>query len=201
MTSSEFNDFWNDTQGSYMDDLAGRFQLRANGKTGMNTGLIENETILQKLSPFIEPVTLEILDGKANKPNGFIYRLGMRINGYDVHKINYNQIAAVNDNVIDPPSVTDNMYYMVEYKNYYKFYPNTVTECELDCMNAPTDVVWGYTFDADDRQVYNPGTSVQSLWDSNSQREINKRVLTTLGISFKDADFLNFGKTVQAVGE
>lgn len=201
LTSLEFNDFWNDAQGSYMDDLAGRFQLRANGKSGMNTGLIENETILQKLSPFIEPIALEIVNGIAYKPTGFIYRLGMRINGYDVYKINYNQIADVTSNVIDPPSVANNMYYMVEYKNYYKFFPSTVTEAELDCMNTPPDVIWGYTFDGDGRQVYNPGTSVQPLWDNNSCREITKRMLTTIGVSFKDADFANFGKSVQLTGE
>ena len=127
LASLEFADQWNDAQGSYQDDLVGRFQMRANGKSGMNTGLIENETILQKLSPFIEPTTLTISGGTAPKPLGFIYRLGLRINGYDVKKINYNQIANVTNSAIDPPLVADNKYYVVEYKDYYKFLPNTVT--------------------------------------------------------------------------
>ena len=46
LTSTEFNTFWNDAQRAYMGDLLGRFQLRSNGKLGMNTGLILNETIL-----------------------------------------------------------------------------------------------------------------------------------------------------------
>lgn len=201
LASTEFAYHWNDAQASYMDDLAGRFQMRANGKTGMNTGLIQDETILQKLSPFISPVTLTITGGVSPKPQNFIYRMGIRINGYDAHKINYNQIANVNDSVIDPPSVSENMYYFVEYEGDYSFLPTTVTSAELDCMSAPPNVVWGYTFDADDRQVYNPGTSVQPLWDNNSCREITKRMLTNLGVSFKDADFLNFGKSVQLTGE
>ena len=201
LTSLEFADHWNDAQGTYQDDLAGRFQARSNGKTGANTGLIENETILQKLSPFIEPVTLTISGGAATKPLGFIYRMGLRINGYDVYKINYNQISNVNHSVIDPPSEDDDMYYVVEYKDYYKFFPDTVTSAELDCMNTPPNIVWGYTFDADGRQVYNSGASTQPLWDNNSCREITKRMLTNIGVSFKDADFLNFGKSVQLTGE
>jgi hypothetical protein len=48
--------------------------------------------------------------------------------------------------------------------------------------------------------VYSAGTSVQPLWDSNSCREITRRVLDTLGVSFKDADFSNFGNRVVNTG-
>lgn len=201
LTSLEFADLWNDSSSAYMDDLAGRFQMQTNGKSGPNTGLIENETILQKLSPFIQPVTLTITAGNADKPAGFIYRLGLRINGADVYKINHNQIASVNDSVIDPPSVADDMYFVVEYEDYYKFYPSSVTTATLDCVITPTNVVWGYTFDGDGRQVYDAATSVQPLWDNHSAREITKRMLTTIGVSFKDPDFATFGKSVQATGE
>jgi hypothetical protein len=61
--------------------------------------------------------------------------------------------------------------------------------------------VWGFTYDSNDRKIYNVGTSVQPLWDNNSCREITKRMLTNLGVSFKDQDFANFGKSVQLTGE
>ena len=200
LTSLEFNDFWSAEQCAYQDDLAGRFQARSNGKSGANTGLIENETILQKLAPFIQPVTLSISSGLAEKPINFLYRLGMRIDGYDAHKINFNQVATVNHSVIDPPSVAEDMYYFTEYLNYYSFLPNTVTAATLDCMNTPAALVWGYTFDGDGRQVYNSGASVQPLWDNNSCREITERMLTKIGVAFKDNDFSNFGRAVTATG-
>lgn len=206
--NEDFQIQWNDAQGSYQDDLLGRFQQRANGKTGLNTGLIEDETILQKLSPFITPVTLTVLSGKADKPIDFIYRLAERINGKDVFKINHNQIATVNDSVIDPPSIDTNTYYFVEYgktvlnpNGYYLYLPDTVTSADLDYIATPKDIKWGFTWDDDGRQVYDIGLSVQSQWDNNSNREITKRMLTNLGVSFKDADFMNFGKSVQLTGE
>lgn len=201
LKSNDFEFHWNDAQSAYMDDLLGRFQLRNNGKEGNNTGLIENETILTKLTPFTLPITLVITTGKATKPDDFIYTMALRINGERVYQIDKDQIYWVNKNVIDPPSITDNSYYYTEYENYYSFLPITVTSVDLDYISIPQNVIWGYTFDVQNRQVYNPGTSVQPLWDSQSCLEITKRMLTNLGVSFKDPDFLNFGKSVEATGE
>lgn len=198
--NEDFQLFWNGEQRSYMDDLLGRWQARNNGKTGINTGLIEDETVLQKLSPFINPSVLTIENGISNKPDDFIYRLAMRINGKDVFKINHNQIATVNDNVIDPPSVPTNTYYFVEYLGYYSFLPNTVTAADLDYITTPKNIVWGSTWDSQDRQVYNQGLSVQPQWDNSSCIEITKRMLKSLGVTFKDADFASFGQSVITTG-
>lgn len=201
LKSTDFDIQFNDAQGSYQDDLLGRWQARNSGKTGMNTGLIEDETVLQKLAVFTIPETLTITNGSSDKPTDFVYRLAMRINGKDVLKIRHNQIATVNDNVIDAPSIATDTYYFVEYENYYSFLPNTVTSADLDYIATPVDVKWGFTYDSQDRQVYAPGLSVQPQWDNNSCREVTKRMLTNLGVSFKDADFVNFGKSVQMTGE
>lgn len=191
---------WNDASCSYQDDLMGRFQSRANGKTGANTGIIENDTILQKLAPFIKPVTLTVTTGTANKPAGFVYELALRINGKEVRHINHNQIATVNDNVIDPPSITNGAFYVIAYEGYYSFLPNTVTSADLDYICTPTDVVWAYTI-VSNRQVYDAGKSVQPQWNDNSCREITKRMLTNLGVSYHDNEFSQFGKSVQLTGE
>lgn len=201
LSAHEFNQHWNDAQSSYFDDLVGRFQARNNGKEGINTGLIQNKTLLQKLAPFIKNDTLAVSDGEVDKPTDFLYELALRINGKDVITIMHDQIAAVNDNVIDPPSITNNKYYVTEYEDVYSFLPTTVTSVDIDYISKPREVKWNYNFDEDGRQVYNSGTSAQSAWDDNSNREITKRMLVNLGVSFKDNDFTNFGKSVQTVGE
>lgn len=205
-SSIEFDLHWNDAQGTYQDDLMGRFQARNNGKEGANTGLIENETILQKLSPFTIPIPITITGGNAEKPSDFVYRLALRVNGHDATKINQNQIYSVSGSVIDPPSIADNQFYFVEYEDYYYILPHTlptvaITTADLDYIRVPKKIVWGYTWDDNGRQVYNLGLSMQPEWDDNSCREITKRMLTNLGVSFKDADFVNFGKSVQLTGE
>lgn len=201
LASIEWARHWNDSSNSYQDDLLGRFQARGNGKAGANTGLIENETIETKLAPFTKTATITITAGDGPKPSDFIYLLALRIGGKEVRHVNKNQIATVSDSVIDPPSVADGAYYFTPYLNYYSFLPNIVTAATIDYIATPVDVVWGFTLDGAGRQVYSSGTSAQSQWDDHSNREISKRMLTNLGVSFHDNDFSQFGSKVQMQGE
>lgn len=205
MGRSDFEYQWNASQASFQEDLLGRWQARNNGKTGANTGLIEDETILQKLSPFTKASNLTITSGNADKPTDFVYRLALRINGYDAYKINHSQIANVNNSVIDTPSTTNNAFYFVEYEDYYYFLPRTlptvsITTAQLDYIMTAPEVKWGFTYDANGREVYNPGTSIQPMWSSNDCKEITERMLKTLGVAFKDSDFAGFGQSVITTG-
>ena len=198
---TDFQYFWNDAQGSYQDDLLGRFQARGNTKEGINTGLIEDETIIAKLTPFMQPVTITVSGGQAIKPVDFVYTLAVRVGNYKIYQIDKDQIFSILNSVIDPPSILNNTYYFTEYSNYYLIYPNTVTSINLDYIQTPPDVVWGFNYDANNNQVYNPVTSIQPLWSNNSCREITKRMLKTIGVSFSSQDFEQFGQSVQKAGE
>lgn len=213
ISATDFFYYWNIEQNMYYQDIVGRWQTRANGKTGNNTGLIQNENILSELSDFTLPAIITINQSGTDptvssitKPTDFFFRLACRINGYKVSFLNHDQIDSAIRSVIDPPSVTDNKYYAVEYENYYSLFPNTlptltITTAELDYVATCDDVVWGFTFDAGGRQVYNPGTSVQPKWKTPTVITITKRALVQLGISFKDSDFLNAGRQAQATGD
>lgn len=192
--------YWNAEQRAYHQDIVGRWQNRANGKTGANTGMMLNETTLTELAPFTIKETLAVTTGNADKPEDFIFRVGLRINGAKVDVINHGQIPSVTSSVIDAPSITNNIYYAIEYEDYYSFLPNTVTSADLDYIADCEDIVWGYTFDANNRQVYNAGTSVQPKWNNNVIITITKRAFTALGVTFKDPDFSNFGRAAQVSG-
>jgi len=201
LISTDFQLLFNDAQASYQDDLLGRFQARANTKEGPNTGLIEDETIIAKLTPFMLPVTLTVSGGQATKPTDFIYTLAMRVGNFKVYQIDKDQIQSVLNSVIDPPSTQNNTYYFTEYSNYYLLYPNTVSSVSLDYIQTPPDVIWAYGYDANDNQVYTPTGSVDPKWSNNSCREIVKRMLKTIGVSFSSQDFEQFGQSVQMSGE
>ena len=160
LSATEFQYYWNDASYTLFGDLLGRFQARNNGKEGANTGLILNEAISQKLSPFTKPLSISIASGNATKPSDFAYRLSLRINNKDCFKINHNQIASVNEDTIDPPSITNGQYYFVEYEGYYYILPHTlptatITTVDLDYISTPKNIVWAYTLDSDSRQQYN----------------------------------------------
>ena len=197
---------WNSEQSSYFDDLKGRWESRNNGKEGNNTGLLNNETILTALTPFTIQTVLSIIAHKITKPENFAYELGLRIDGQQVFQLNHGQKYAVTNSVIDPPSTDEDKYYAIPYQNYYDLLPTTlptasITTAELDYLVQPTDIIWGFSFDAQNRQVYNVGNSVQPQWLQGDIITITKRTLSSFGVSYHDKDFENFGKTTQATGE
>lgn len=200
LTSIQFAYLWNAEQNAYMSDLLGRFQRVSNGKSGINTGLIENQTILTKLAPFTTSATLTVTSGNGTLPTDFIYELGIRVNGAEVRPITHSQIAAVNSSVIDPPSITNNSYYKTMYENYYMFLPSAVTSADLDYIRTPADVFWAFTYDGNNRQVYDAANSDQPEWDNLSCLEITKRMLKTLGVAFSSQDFEQYGASVQNTG-
>lgn len=201
ITATDLFYMWNTEEAMYHNDIVGRWQSRSNGKSGNNTGLILNETILSDLAPFTLSVPITISSGNGDKPDDFIFKLGIRVGNYKVDVINSGQIPSVMASVIDPPSVTDNKYYAIQYEDYYSFLPDTITSATLDYIAAPTGVKWGFTLDSNGRQVYNAGTSVQPKWDDNTIVSITKRALTNFGVSFKDQDFSNYGRQAQATGD
>lgn len=195
---------WNTEQNMYWQDLIGRWQQRSNTKSGTNTGLILNEISLTDLAPFTIPAELTVDEsGFADKPEDFGYRVSLRIDDFKVSFIRPDQISYVTGSVIDEPNAETDTYYATEYEDYYKFIPNgaAVSAATLDYVALCNDIKWGFTLDANNRQVYNAGTSIQPKWSVPTIIEITKRALINFGISFKDADFINFGRTAQQTGD
>lgn len=202
ISATDFFYVWNSEQVSMHADLVGKWQVAATGRLGVGSqGFVENELITTRMAPFIKKITLPISSGNAIKPTGFVYTLALRINNTKVFQVNHDQIWAVQQDVIDPPSITENSYYYTEYENYYSFLPATVSSVDLDYIISPTDVVWAFTLDGNNRQVYDVTNSVQPMWGQSSIIEITKRSLKQLGISFKEADFVQYGESIINKGD
>lgn len=202
VSATDFFYTWNMEQSSYQSDLLGRFQRMSNGKYVNETGLIQNETIMTKLAPFTKLASaLPVVSGQVIKPIDYAYGLALRANWVKIFQIDHDSIWALKQEVIDPPSIANDSYYYAEYLNYFQIYPTATPSIYLDYICSITDVVWAYTLDGNSRQVYDPTNSVQPLWSNNSIIEITQRTLKTLGVSFKDQDFVQFGESVKTKGE
>lgn len=193
---------WNSEQSAYQSDLLGRFQNRSNGKDIKNTGLIQNETIMTKLTAFTkQSLGIVVTAGNATKPTDFAYTLALRANGNKIFQVDHDSIWAVTQDVIDPPSITNNSYYYSEYLNYYSILPTATPTIDIDYICTTTPIVWGFILDGNNRQVYDPATSVQPQWGDNSIIEITQRTLKSFGVSFKDEDFAGFGASKITTGD
>lgn len=192
---------WNGEQAMYHQDLVGRWQKQNNTKTGIMSGMIEDEITISSMSPFIIPVTIPIAGGLGFKPADYIYGIALRINRAKVFSVSHDQIYAVYDDVIDPPSLADNKYYYTEYLSYFSFIPDTTTTFDLDYVAETNDIVWGFTLDANNRQVYNAGASIQPKWNKNTTIEITRRTLKSFGLHFDSREFENFGQSNIQTGD
>jgi hypothetical protein len=202
ISSTDLFNAWNGEQAMLHQDLVGRWQKQNNTKTGVMSGLIEDEVTISALSPFIVPLTgVAIAGGIAAKPANYIYGVALRINSQKVFSVSHDMIWAVNEDVIDPPSIAANSYYYTEYLNYFSFLPAIVTAFDLDYVAETTDIVWGFTLDANKRQVYDPATSVQPLWNKNTTIEITRRTLKSFGLHFDSREFENFGESNIQTGD
>lgn len=202
ISATDLFNAWNGEQAMYHQDLVGRWQKQSNTKTGIMSGLVEDEVTISALSPFIVPLTsVAIAGGVAVKPADYISGVALRINGAKVFSVSHDMVASVNDDVIDPASIADNKYYYTEYLNYFSFLPGTVTAYDLDYVAETTDVVWNYTLDANNRQAYTPLGSVQPKWNKSTTIEITRRTLYSFGLHFDSREFENFGQSNIQTGD
>lgn len=203
LSATEFGYLFNSEQIAMMNDLLGVWQKNNNSKQGNLTGLIENQTILNKLVPFTVKTPVEVNNGVCFVPYDYVYILSFTYLGYKVFYLTKDQLFNIQTDVIDAPSVADKKFYFTDiYESNRKkllMYPKiTVAGGEkpvLYTVNPPTPVLWNFTIVAG-RQVYSELGSVQPLWDELTAQEICNRCLKKLGVHFKDGDFVNYGNSV-----
>lgn len=201
ISATDLFNAWNGEQAMFHQDRVGRWQKQNVAKTGIMSGMVEDELTISQLAPFIIPGTIAIAGGMGFKPADYIYGMALRINGAKVFSVTHDTIYAVNDDVIDPPSIPDDRYYYTEYLTYFLFMPSAVTTFNLDYVAETNDIVWGFTLDADGRPVYNPATSIQPKWNKNTVIEITRRTMKSFGLHFDSREFENFGQSNIQTGD
>jgi len=201
ISNLDFQRSYNIAQSQYFSDLVGRFQQYQYGRPIPRVGLGENETVMTKLSKFIITNAVAVISGNvAIKPSNFIRLLAMRYGNLKVFRVEHDKVWSAVTSTIDPPSTT--VVYYVEYDDTWTIYPTSgISSINIDYLRKPADVVWNYTLDNDDRQVYTASGSVDPEWDDISAIEIATRALKILGVHFKDSDFTGYGQQVIQQGE
>ena len=127
--------------------------------------------------------------------------MAIRVNGYTATPIRPDQVGFVTNNVIDPPSISDNRYYYQRGGLWTKIFPSDATNVEGDFIVDCEDVKWAYIDDpVTGLPVYDPGSSVQPVWRNIDTQEITRRTLKILGVRFSDRDFQGYGNSVIQTG-
>lgn len=207
LNPQDFNNLINLAQYEFLDYLLGEFQSYQGGRPVSKVQFGMNESVRQRLTPFIAaPVTLTIdTNGLALYPADYqqmdaMYDPSMnRVRFAPQHKL-YSYI----NSQIDP--ISTNPIYLIEEAGF-RFYPNTTynnvafSSAKLSYVGTPPTITWASTTDANGRLVYNPGPSVDPAWYDVDMSEILARVLRKCGVSLQAQEVNQLAQEIKIQGQ
>jgi len=77
--------------------------------------------------------------------------------------------------------------------------PASISQVELSYIRRPVTPVWGFTI-VNDEAVYNPATSVQIEYEDIYHIDMARIILSYMGITFRDADLLQYAEIGKQAG-
>ena len=165
------------------------------------TGMTSSATISDMISSFITEGNLTITSQSSNKPNDLYKTLAIRTSddNYAVRFVPADRLASHIDNAIDPPSLTDPIYY--ELGSTFKFFPSTLSTAKIIYVKNPQTLKWAYTGSL----VYDAANSVPANnaaieWGDTDVYEIIYRAIGIIGINLKDGDLTAASRLIKNEG-
>jgi hypothetical protein len=201
LTSSEFNLLVNQAQTSYVDYLLGEFQQYQYGKAQARIDYNQNSNIRQRLSPLIYGQTLTVdANGFSSYPSDYIQTDALwHPNGIARYRyVKQDSLFSYYNSKIDP--IASNPIYLIE-QTGFRFYPASVGSARLTYVKNPPTITWGYTLDANNREIYSPAASTQPVWSDVDLLEIIARVLKLVGVNLKDGMVAQYANQVTQMGQ
>ena len=169
----------------------------------------QNRETRQSLTPLIYRYILNVdNDGISPYPADFqeidaiwdIYRFGR------IKFVHQNYLDSYLNSVIDP--IVQKPIHLIEDKGF-RFYPNQNyngvslpnSQALLSYVRTPPTIVWGFTLDANGREVYNQATSVDPVWYDSDMMMIIARALKMVGINLQASQVVQYADDILKNGQ
>lgn len=169
------------------------------------TGQLSALTIGETVGTFMKETTLSISSQLATMPADIYKMTSMKTTSNDhVRWVSDDRAASYINSAIDPPTLTEPIFYIVEGK--YKFYPASLTSAVLTYIKNPATMRWGNgTTLVYDSSVYNsvsnPNGSTQPEWSDADMNYIIYKAIGIIGINLKDGDLLRAAQMIKQEGQ
>lgn len=208
LNPDDFNNLAALSEFEFLDYLLGEFQQYQGGRPVPKVQFGMNESVRQRLTPFIKPVVTLTADatGLALYPTDYqqmdaMYDANMnRIRYVPQHKL-YSYLGSV----IDP--INTNPVYLIE-NTGFRFYPNTnyngvaAPLARLSYVSTPVTAVYGFTLDGNGRYVFAPGPpTVDPSWYDVDMSEIIARILRKCGVNLQNQDVDRYAQEIKVQGQ
>lgn len=201
ISPARYNLIINQAQLSFLNYLLGQFQQYNYGKPNSRVQFGVNETVRQRLTPLIGPLSPLTVDvnGLSAYPGGFQQVDAMlttdlqRVRFVPQHKL-YSYLS----DSIDP--IDTNPIYTLE-SGGFRFYPNSLGAAKISFVGTPPTIVWGSINDPQGRPVYNPATSTAPVWYDVDIYEIIARALSMVGVNLQAAEVSQYAAAIVKQGQ
>lgn len=201
LTPTEFNRVINVAQRSYMSWLLGTMQTYQPGRPIAQVELGNNASVRQRLTPSIYEYNLAVnADGFSPYPGDFLQVDAMwNIYGFDrVRWVGQDRWYSTANSVIDP--VATNPIYRIRDVGLF-FLPLNIGAAKMSYVRNPPDMVWAFTLDGNQREVYDPANSVQPIWDDLSILDIIVRALRIIGVNLQADQVSQYATEIKQTGQ
>lgn len=204
LTPDEFNLIINRAQIQYFNKLYGNQNDYRYDRPVPKISYAVTEKISNSLSVFLSDSTTLTVDanGQSNIPADLFQTASITrtLNGldYEITRVEQDRVANNLTSAYDAPSSDFPIY--VQLRTKFQFYPKNIGTANLFYLKKPTDMVWGYTLDGNQRPVYNAATSVQPLWKDMDMNEVIYIALSYVGVNLKDGDVSQFAQLKTKTG-
>jgi hypothetical protein len=153
------------------------------------------------MSPLLYGYTLSV-DGTgfATYPGDYVQTDAMwNSNGVARYRyVKQDSLFSYYNSKIDP--IANNPIYLIE-PTGFRFYPASVGSARLTYVKNPPTITWGYTLDANGREVYSLSLSKQPVWSDVDQLEIIARILKLVGVNLQMPVVQQYANQITQIGQ
>lgn len=198
-SGDEFSLTFNNAQRQLVAYLCGQIQDYQFGRPIARVSFEINKSVASILSPcVVNNTSIAITAGVITEPADYYMLSDMRdVNDLPIRWADYQRLANYLRSVVNP---------IASYPRYtegngtWNVYGVTGT-AKIDYIRIPPDVKWGH-IDTSGREVYDPSTSTDPVWDDVTiVDEIFGRMLKLAGVSLRDPVLMNYGESTIKTGE
>lgn len=202
LSREDFYYYINTAQNQYLDYLLGEYQKQQVGRPIPVVAFGQNQKIRTSIAPLIYNVVLSpnTTTGIAAFPPDFELVDAMW-SLYNIYNIRFTQQDSLNSfyrSSIDP--IADNPVYLIQHEGFH-FYPENIGSAKLSYVRTPPSIVWGYSVDGNGREVYNPATSQQPVWNDTDMLNIIVRALVLCGVNLQLGAVMQYANDIKNNGQ
>lgn len=201
LSPANFQNWINQAQRSYTDELLGEFQKYKDAHPIAPIQFGANERVRNSIAPLIYGTILNIYPyGLANYPSDYEYVDAMwGVYGhYNIRFAQQNQLDSFLHSEIDP--IEENPVYLLEWRGI-QFYPEDLGMARMSYVRTPPSIVWGYVEDSNGIPAWNPATSQNPVWGDTDMLNIIVRALAMAGVSMDFKTVLGYSQNIKQGGQ